>query len=55
MPKYEVFIKSGYTGAEIEANNSEHAKEKFLDTIIDGLDVSCIDANNLDTEDGLDE
>ena len=52
--KYEVFIKSGWGGAEIQADSAEAAKETFLQTLRDNIRPEQIEANNLDTDDGLD-
>ena len=52
--KYEVFIKPGFTGADIDADSAKEAKERFVETLIDNISVDEIIANNLDTEDGND-
>jgi hypothetical protein len=53
--KYECFIKPGCAWKEIEAENAEEARRKFLEELCDNLGTEDIIANNLDTEDGEDE
>ena len=52
--KYEVFIKPGWSSDEIEAESAERAKEIFVETLRDNIGPSQIEANNLDTDDGMD-
>jgi hypothetical protein len=52
--KYEVFIKSPWSGADIEADSAEAAKQRFIEQLTDNLGAEHIEANNLDTDDGRD-
>ena len=52
--KYEVFIKPGFSGADIEADNANEAAQKFVDIVLENLDVEHVVVNNLDTDDGND-
>lgn len=50
--KYEVFIKPKWSGADVEANSAQEAKERFCETLRDNIGPEQIEANNLDTDDG---
>ena len=52
--KYEVFIKSGFSSAEIEADSAQAAAEQFVETLRDNIGPEQIETNNLDTDDGMD-
>ena len=51
---YEVFIKPGHCGADIEADSADQAKAIFVERLVDNIDSEHVEAVNLDTEDGED-
>jgi len=51
---YEVFLRSGYSSSEIEANSAEEAREMFAEILRDNIEANHIEANNLETDDGRD-
>jgi len=52
--KYEVFIKSGFSSAEVEAESASAAAEQFAEMLRDNIGPEQIEVNNLDTDDGRD-
>ena len=50
MPLYEVFIKPGWTSADIEAENPQEAALKFIEMTIDGLGEDQVEVNPLDED-----
>jgi len=52
--KYEVFIKPGFSSADIEAESASEAIESFVQMLQDNIGPEQVIANNLDTDDGND-
>ena len=50
MPLYEVFIKPGYSGTDIEAENPKEAAKQFVDMILDNFGEDQVVVNPLDDE-----
>lgn len=50
MPLYEVFIKPGWSGADIQADNAKEAARQFVNMIIDNLGEDQVEVNPLDDE-----
>lgn len=48
--KYEVFLKSPFTSQDIEAENEEEAKMRFILQLEDNLCLGMVEANCLDVE-----
>lgn len=48
MPKYEVFIKSGFDSATIEADNAEYAAKSFANTIRENIGPNQIEVNEIE-------
>lgn len=51
---YEVYLTSGYSSSEIEANSAKEARELFAEILRESVEAEHVEANNLDTEDGRD-
>ena len=52
MALYEVFIKLGYSGQDIEAENPQEAARQFVEMVIDNLDVDCVEVIPLEDDEG---
>jgi len=50
MPLYEVFIKPGWTSADIEAENPKEAARRFVQMTTENLGEEHVEVNPLDPD-----